>query len=468
MPALVGALQAIEHELLVFALFFFIIGMADELAIDLSWLWLRLTGRAESRRLAEWSAGEPLSGPIAVFIPAWREAEVIGATVSHLLAVWPQRALRLYVGCYANDSATLAAAMAGAGNDPRVRLVIHDRVGPSTKADCLNRLHEALLADERRWGRPFHGVVLHDAEDMVHPYALSAIDRSLMGYDFVQLPVRPELSPRSRWIAGHYADEFAEAHGKAMVVRDALGAGIPAAGVGCGIGRDMLARLARLRRMEGETGPFAAECLTEDYELGLLVARGGGRSCFLRLRDARGALVATRSYFPDTLGTAVRQKTRWIHGIAFQSWERLGWGARAAEIWMAIRDRRGPLTALVLAAAYALIVIEGLLAFAALAGWAKPLVPTPLMQTMMALGLAGCAWRAAIRFVFTAREYGFREGLRGVLRIPLSNVIAIMAGRRAFWFYLKSLRGDVVAWDKTRHSAHPATDAAAATAKVQA
>jgi adsorption protein B len=48
--------------------------------------------------------------------------------------------MRLYIGCYRNDPATLAAASAAAKGDARLRLVIHDRDGPSTKADCLNRL----------------------------------------------------------------------------------------------------------------------------------------------------------------------------------------------------------------------------------------------------------------------------------------------------------------------------------------
>ena len=460
--AILAGLQLVERELLVFAVFWFLIGMADEIAIDLAWLGLRFTGRAQSRQLAEWSAGEALSGPVAVFVPAWREAEVIGATVAHMLAVWPQRALRLYVGCYANDLPTLTAAMAGAGLDPRVRLVIHGAHGPTTKADCLNRLYEAMATDERRTGAQFHGVVLHDAEDMVHPYALSAIDRSLMSYDFVQLPVRPEPQSDSRWIAGHYADEFAEAHAKAMVVRDALGAGIPAAGVGCGIGRDTLARLARLRRMEGEAGPFAADCLTEDSELGLLVARGGGRSCFLRLRDAAGALVATRSYFPADIRSAVRQKTRWVHGIAFQGWERLGWSASLVETWMALRDRRGPLTALVLAVAYALLVIEAVLIGAQAAGIILPLAQSPTVEAMIRIAFTGLLWRAVMRFFFTAREYGLIEGVRAVARIPIANIIAIMAGRRAFVAYLRSLRGDMVAWDKTAHHGHPATAAARA------
>ena len=454
-----AALQGIERELLLFSLFWFLIGMADELAVDGAWLWLRLTRRVRTGRAAPPAPGERLRGMHAVFIPAWQEAEVIGATIGHALSAWPHAELRLYIGIYRNDPATLAAAIGAAGADPRVRLVIHDRTGPSTKADCLNRLYAALRDDEARAGERVRAVVLHDAEDMVHPRALAEIDRALDSCDFVQIPVRPELQPASPWIAGHYADEFAEAHAKAMPVRDALGAGLPAAGVGCGFARETLAVLARARAAEGgsdvRAGPFASECLTEDYELGLLVTRTGGRGRFLRLRDADGELVATRSFFPDRIDAAVRQKTRWVHGIAFQSWERLGWAGRLVDIWMAMRDRRGPLTALVLATAYLLLLVEGVLLISALAGWHQPPPQSPATVMLLTITATGFAWRAIMRFVFTAREYGLAQGFCAVLRIPVANIIAIMAGRRAFMAYLRTLRGSAVTWDKTAHLIHP-------------
>lgn len=291
---------------------------------------------------------------------------------------------------------------------------------------------------------------------MVHPAALAAIDTALFAADFVQLPVRPEPQASSRWIAGHYADEFAEAHAKLLVVRDAIGAALPAAGVGCGFARRALAELAARRAVAGEAGLFAAECLTEDYELGLLVSQAGRRSSFLRLRDADGCLVATRSFFPAGLGQAVRQKTRWVHGIAFQSWDRMGWSGGPVDLWMALRDRRGPLTALVLAAAYLLLVIDAVLLAAHWAGWQISDTPSPILEIMLLLSFAGFVWRVLLRFAFTAREYGLAEGFRAVLRIPVSNIIAIMAGRRAFIAYLRTLRGGPAMWDKTAHSAHPA------------
>lgn len=453
---LLQPLQVVEHELLVFALFWFFIGALDELAVDAVWIWLRLSGRKTTPRLPRTSEPRPLEEPLAVFFPAWHEAEVIGATVAHTLSAWPQAELRVFVGCYANDPETLAAARAGAGGDSRVQVVVLDRPGPTTKADCLNRLYAALQEDEARRGQRYRGVILQDAEDMVHPAALDLIGRTLAEADFVQIPVRPEPQSWSRWVGGHYGDEFTESHAKGLVVRDALGAAFPAAGVGCGFGREILDALAELRRAEGESGPFAAECLTEDYELGWLIARIGGRSRFVRVRDADGELVATRAYFPSTITAAVRQKTRWVHGIAFQSWDRLGWSRRPVDIWMALRDRRGPLTALVMTAAYTLLVVEAILAVARAAGQIDGIEQSPLMRTGIALSIVALIWRIVMRVLFTAREYGWVEGVRAMFRIPVGNIIAIMASRRAIAAYLRSLRGHHVAWDKTAHGRHPA------------
>lgn len=444
-----------EHELLLFAAIWFAVGSLDELGIDLLWVWLRLTGRVRTGS-APADSDARLRGVAAVLVPAWQEAAVVGAMLTHTLKSWPHADLRVYAGCYRNDPATLSA-MVTAARDPRLRIVVHDCDGPTTKADCLNRLYAALIDDETRGGFRARSVILHDAEDMVHPAALALLDRALDDADFVQLPVRPEPQAGSRWIAGHYCDEFAKSHGKAMVVRDWLGVGLPSAGVGCAFSRTSIEAIAARR---GTAEPFAAECLTEDYECGLLVGQIGGAAKFLRMRDADGQLVATREFFPAGLGSSVRQKTRWMHGIAFQGWDRLGWDARPLELWMRLRDRRAPLTALVLASAYALLVISPLLLIAAQLGLYRPQPVDPLLKLLLGGNLAALFWRCLLRGVFTAHEYSLDEGIMAVLRMPLANVIAIMAGRRAMTAYLASLYNGQVTWDHTVHVSHPALAAA--------
>ncbi|MFO6447883.1 glycosyltransferase [Erythrobacter sp. NE805] len=209
-------LALLQHELLLFAGVFFLIGALDDLAVDALWLTMRAGGAGRTaRRNRGQLQNRPLSGPVAVLIPAWREAAVIGQTIRHLLDIWPQPQLRLYVGCYRNDPATLGAAIAAARRDPRLRLVILDRDGPTTKADCLNRLYAALALDEERGGRRYAAIVFHDAEDIVDAGALGLLDECIAeGADFVQLPVEP-LVPHhrpflARHVGAHYCEEFAE------------------------------------------------------------------------------------------------------------------------------------------------------------------------------------------------------------------------------------------------------------------
>ena len=443
-----------QHELLLFAAAFFALGVADEIAVDLAWLWLRLSGRAPTGAIDDEASGTaPLTGHAAVFIPAWREAPVIGATIAHALAVWRYRDLTLYVGCYRNDPETIASTVAVARGDSRVRLVIVDSDGPTSKADCLNHLFGALCADEERRGAEVRMVVLHDAEDMVDPAALTVLDQAMDQADFVQLPVMALPQSNSRWIGSHYADEFAESHGKTMVVRSALCRAVPGAGVGCAVGRRMLGRLAEF---SAGPGPFAAQSLTEDYELGLKIAALGGTGRFIRLRNGEGQLVATRAYFPSDVVAAVRQKTRWMHGIALQSWDRLGWSGSPVEKWMQLRDRRGPFAAGLLFIGYAMVISLAASAILDRLGYISLPPFSPLLRGLLMFSMTGLIWRAASRFAFTAREYGLREGALAVPRMMVSNIIAIMAGRRAIAAYLRSLRGVPVLWDKTDHSDHPA------------
>ncbi|QSB44573.1 glycosyl transferase family protein [Tsuneonella flava] len=453
------------YELSALSIIIFVLGFIDELIIDLIWFRLVMKRRGQSRAIRVSDRfDESLSGKAAVFVAAWRESRVIGPTLRHMTQQWGHDALTIYVGCYPNDPATIDAVMQVAACDPRIRLVMTDHAGPTTKADCLNRLYRALCDDERRSGVSFRMVVIHDAEDMVDRAAMGVFDRAMDTCTLVQLPVIPAALPDSRWIGSHYCEEFAEAHTKTMLVRDAIGAGIPTAGVGCAIARPMLGRLSARR---GMAGPFDDDSLTEDYALGLEIAALGGRSRFLRCRTPDGRLVATPAAFPSCLDMAVRQKARWIQGISFQSWDRLGWGRTMLDMWMRMRDRRGPLAALALVLAYLTIVWNGVVLALGLAGVNWPPEATllsPAMRAFLWLMLFGVIWRAIFRFGFTAHEYGLAEGGRALLRIPVANIIAIMAGRRALWNYLRTLRGHAPRWDKTSHRVHPDMPDARATA----
>jgi adsorption protein B len=432
-------------EVTLFAAVMILIGAVDDLLVDVAWL--------RHRRSAGLLTNLPPAPPLrlAVFVPAWDEHRVIGAMLRAALSRYRHPDFRILVGCYPNDRATIDAVADVAQRDPRVRLVIGARGGPTTKAECLNTLWRALLRADAADGARTDAVVLHDAEDVVHPAELSVFDHYLGEAALVQLPVVPLIDPAARMVSGHYADEFAESHARQMIVRTGLGAALPLAGVGCAIRRDALDRLAAA----ADGDPFEAASLTEDYEIGLRIAGLGLPGRFVRLREYTGGpLVATRAYFPDTVRAAVAQKARWVTGIALAGWDRTGWGEhwRAAEWWMRMRDRRAPLAMLALLAAYLALVGWGVSLLAHGVSGIAPPPPDRGLALLLAINAVMLCWRLGVRAAATGAEHGGCEALLSLPRAIVSNYIAMLAARRAMARYVTALlRGRALRWEKTAH-----------------
>ncbi|MCW3835152.1 glycosyl transferase family protein [Sphingomonas canadensis] len=455
---LVAAIDVAARESMLFAAIWFLVGGLDDLAVDVLYLLRRLRGRIRGAPEPALPDAVP-PGRIAVFVPVWREERVIGAMLRRALAAFDHPDYRIYVGTYPNDPGTIRAVADVAAGDARVRLVIGDDPGPTTKAANLNAMWRAMLREEAAEGITVHAVVLHDAEDYVHPLELRVYADRLRGLDAVQIPVLPLRHRRSRWVSGHYCDEFAEAHAKQLLVRQAVGAGLPLAGVGCAIRREMLARVAAARG-----APFDPASLTEDYELGLTIAAMGGRCRLVRVPEAPGGPpVAVRAYFPTTLHAAVRQKARWMTGIALAGWDRTGWarGRQIGDHWMRMRDRRATLEIPVLATAYCALLLWGLSLLGHAAATTQAPVPPPEVRWLLGLNLALLGWRVAVRAAIVRRAYGWREAALSVPRILVGNLIALLAARRALFDYLRMLAGGVPHWDKTEHEFPEAESAAA-------
>ena len=439
----------LAEELALFAAVGFLLFAFDDLVVDLIYFTRRLwRGTAiysrYPRAFAETLPPPADPGWFAVFIPAWDEGAVIGPMLRTTLTRFEAVEYRLFVGHYPNDPAT-ALALAGIDDDRLVRVLL-DHDGPTTKADCLNALHRALEREEAARGKRALGVVLHDAEDVVHRAELAVFERLIGRAAAIQLPVVPLPDPASPWIAGHYGDEFAESHGKELVVREAVGAAIPLAGVACAIERSALDRLAVL----GHGLAFAPDSMTEDYEIGLRLGALGLKTMFVRIPAAPGerAAVASRGHFPATLDTAVRQKARWIGGIAFAGWERLGWQGSLGERWMRMRDRRGPFAALLMVAGYGSALIWAQLALARALGAPLDFGVGPRLATLLWANFMMLCWRMLIRASFTTAAYGLRQGLLSVPRLLVANLIAILAVRRALAIHAA---GGPPKWDKTSH-----------------
>lgn len=428
-------------------------GLAD-MAVDLgflaSTLKRRLTIYRRFPRATAASLPNRAPRPAAILIPAWDEEAVIGVMLRRLRATLEGDDFRVFLGVYANDPATAAAARRV---DPQGRwlvIVHHRRQGPTTKADCLNAIWAGVLQHERRNGVRFAYLVLHDAEDVLHRDELRIfnylIDRAAM----VQLPVIPVLRAPAQFVAGHYLDEFAESHGKELVLRERVAGAVPSAGVGCAIARHALERIARARGGR----PFCGRSLTEDYAFALALARCRERTIFVRLAGRDGAVVGTRSCFPDGFAMAVRQKARWFLGIAFQSWADDGWSGPPALRLALLRDRLAPGRALLGGLAY-LWTAGFLLLWAVLAlrgDGDMPLASGDPLGPVLLGTLALMLLRAAVRSIFSARAADRLQGLMSLARIPVANLINFCAACRAFRLWVDHrLAGRPLCWDKTAH-----------------
>ncbi|MGI8705843.1 MAG: glycosyl transferase family protein [Sphingomicrobium sp.] len=449
-------LATIAAELALFSAAGFLLFAINDLIVDAVYFTRRVWRSATIYRRYPRAFGRTLADRrleqrfIALFVPAWDESTVIAAMLRATLARLEYDDYRIFVGYYRNDPAT-SAAIADV-EDARIEPVLVHSDGPTTKADCLNHLYiiphlyDTLVAYEFDQDRPAAAVVLHDAEDVVHPLELAVFNALIDRAGVIQLPVQPLPDRNSRWVAGHYCDEFAEAHAKELVVREAVGASIPLAGVGCAIAREPLARLAALH--DGQ--PFEGGSMTEDYEFGLRVGELGLKTMFVRVPALPGSrgVVASRGHFPATFGEAVRQKTRWLGGIALKGWDRLGWKGGIGERWMRLRDRRGPIAALLLLCGYLAALLWSQIWLAEALGAPVQVRIGPTLATLLWINLWLLLWRVSMRALFTASAYGWREGVLSVPRLVVGNLIAIVAAIRAVSLYISRASP---AWDKTRH-----------------
>lgn len=433
----------------------------DDLFVDtaahLRTLLRRATVYRRHRRAACTTLPQDRERRVAILVPAWREASVVAAMLGHLRRTLAYRRYRVFLGHYPNDPDTARAARAVDPDAAWLEIVPCTDPGPTSKADCLNHLWRGLRLYEQRRRRRFEIIVLHDAEDLVHPYELRIFNRLIERADLIQLPVTPLPQGWRKAVAGTYLDEFAEAHQKDLVLREGLAGGIPCAGVGCALSRAALDILATRRAGT----PFAADSLTEDYALALELMRAGRRSMFVRLAErpeaygfSARAIVSTRAYFPDQLASAVRQKARWLIGIVLQSWQSQRWPGSLAARYMLLRDRKAIATALLGAAAYplaaAMLAYEG----ARTAGWpAPPLIPAgSALAWLLWVNGTLLAVRAAHRAGYVWRLYGWQQALLSLPRIPVANLINCLAALRALRLYAAHRRtGRPLVWDKTRH-----------------
>ncbi len=396
----------------------------------------------------------------AICVPAWDESAVIAQMLERAVRDLRYDNYRIFVGVYRNDLATRQAieGLQKRNGDcaHRVCVVDHDAIGPTCKADCLNAIYR-YINEIDDWARKANvrGIILHDAEDILHPSELVVFNHLIDRADIIQLPVTPLPRPVFDLVGGHYLDEFSESHTKDMVVREALGCPLPSAGVGCAFSSEGLQTLAMVR----ENGPFDTRSMTEDYDIAFDLTGHGFNSIFVRLPSKRGerSYVATQEYFPNSFRDAVKQKGRWLLGIVLESWHHRGWQGHWAQRYMLWRDRKALLTSMAAMAAYVLLALFGIWWVtspqeARTAGMARLVPEGSLIWWILAANLFFLINRVLHRFAFVYRSYGLAQALVSPLRIVVGNVVNFAAALRAARLFSQARRsGAKQTWHKTRH-----------------
>lgn len=420
--------------------------MIDDLFIDLYALIYRLrpleldpTLRTEIGGFAE--------KKIAVLIANWKEHEVIERMIAGNVQNIDYENYHFFIGVYPNDDLTWAAGRNLENQFLNVHVIVNSLLGPTTKGQMLNEMTEKIIANSE--SAPFDLFILHDSEDVIHPFAFKLINYFSKNYCFLQIPVFSFPRKWNDWTGAIYCDEFSEAHSKDMLVRDHLGGGVPSAGVGTAFSLKLVQTLLKVQN--GQL--LRQDCLTEDYVLGLTAHRLNFKSKFLSfftVEKGKKSFIATREYFPSEFNASVRQKTRWTTGIAFQGKEILKWHGSISEKYFLWRDRRSFPNAV-------LILSSALLIPFFLLGLTDPffsvLSYSSVFVYLTTINFFAMLWRLGQRARFTGLIYDWKFVVGLPVRWLLGNIINTTAAFKSFQNYRSyQSTGREIKWIKTTHT----------------
>jgi adsorption protein B len=465
-------LFGLKYVAIALALLMFVLGL-DDLFIDLMYWGRKLIRRWRIYEKFERADEERLytiaEKPLAIMVPAWNEVGVVGEMARLAASTIDYENYQIFVGTYPNDAETQADVDAVCQHYPNVHKVVCARPGPTSKADCLNNIIDAILRFESEAKIQFAGFILHDAEDVISPMELRLFNYLLPNKDLIQIPVYPYAPEWKGFTAGHYVDEFAENHGKDVIVREALTGQVPSAGVGTCFSRKAISALLE----DGDGIAFDVQSLTEDYDIGFRLKQKGMKCIFARysVSDPKLALeqpwvfgmnrefsqvICVREHFPRDLQHAIRQKSRWIVGIVFQGTKNLGWSRKGLLNYFLWRDRRGLI-------AYMLSFLVNLLFVVLFAMWLVTVISpeswrypsilsdSSILPVLLWLNGFMLLNRLFQRGWFVTRYYGLVEGLLSAPRMMWSNFVNFFANLRALRQVMEMGDSRRVAWDKTTH-----------------
>ncbi len=426
--------EAVHAIYFVLAVWMILSGL-DDLWIDLAYFFTRLRPHKPPQE----DLAQLPEARIALWVPAWREDAVIAGMLTHNTASIRYANYHIFCGTYPNDDATLDVLRSLEEKHPNLHISLAPHNGPTSKADNMNWIYQNMCLVEERLGQPFDIVVIHDSEDLIHPEEFRWLNHYTKNYDFVQIPVLALPTPWWHLTHGIYCDEFAETQQKDLPTRNRLNGFSPSCGVGTGYRRDALAKLAESE----ENRLFEPDSLTEDYMNGLRMHRLGMRQIYLPVFWRQGQPIATREYFPQNFRAAVRQRSRWVTGIALQTWQKVGWSKSLAENYWFFRDRKGLI-------GNPLSLLANLLFVLCAAGLAPR--PHADLLPIASLGIILQFNRMLFRMHFSGRVYGLLYALGVPLRVPYCNLVNTLATLSALHRYVRArIRKETLVWLKTEH-----------------
>jgi adsorption protein B len=448
------------------AVVYFLSGTQD-LVYDIGAYWLRFwryfTYRNNPRLSLERLRAREQQR-IAVMVPAWNEGEVVASMVDNIIKRVEYDNYKIFVGTYPNDPATQSCVDRLAKEYPQIIKVVTARPGPTTKADCLQNVLQTIRAFEEEHSVNFDLILMHDAEDWVHPQEFLIHNYLIPTVDVVQIPILPFPAKWNKWVHWIYADEFSENHMKDVPVREKISGFVPYAGTGTGFSRKVI---DYLNDVHGGY-VFNEASMTEDYSMSKKVRESGFKSVFVNVVLAddkspwwvplakRPYFISNWSYFPMDWTRSVRQKARWIIGISLQEWEQTGWEGSWLMKENFVKDRKVFVAASASFLGY-LVLLYNIFYVLGYLGW----VPFKLLQTLeMGTPLTNlvtfCTFfmilRITQRIMWVGLTYGLAAGLLAVPRLIVGNILNGLASLRALNQFAASRRGKAkVAWDNTAH-----------------
>ncbi len=464
-------LLLVSQVFFVLAAVVFAISAIDDIFIDIYFFFQKLKERWQPRGVSRNpSLRSVIAKPelhLALMLPAWSESDIIYSAVSNIVKTLDYKSYQIFIGTYPNDKETQAEVDKLTRRYSNIHKVVTALPGPTCKADCLNHIIRQIHAYEEKQNIRFAGVIMQDAEDVVHPLAMRLFNTLLYDYDLVQIPV---YSLKRKWwdlTGGHYMDEFAEFHSKEIYVRETLANVVPGAGVGTAYSRKAL-------KFAAETGEyFSTHSLTEDYDFSFRLRDAGLKQIFARFAiedadniwrsheadsgDNTSAYIATREFFPNKFWPAVRQKTRWTIGISFQAWRSFGWQGNWRTKYLFWRDRKMIFFSHAIALGFLAIIIFSLYG---LKDWVEqddyvyaPLLPDDSLIWYLAyFNVFMLGVRLIQRHAWSMLYYGVGALPMVIPRYIWGAVINYLAICRATKIYLLHLlSGEPIGWDKTAH-----------------